>query len=114
MEYGVFIGKALFLKKQNCMKTIESRKLDIIKVVMDIQNEEALSKFEGEATKLKNNQNGKPSIQDAIKPIRKNISLEQLKKEQNYQPISYEAFRQLADKIEIEEPIEELLAMLTK
>jgi len=95
------------------MKTIESRKLDIIKVVMDIQNEEALTKFE-EATKLKDNYNGQPGITDAIKPIRKNVSLEQLKNEQNYQPVSYEAFRQLADKVEIEEPIEELLAMLTK
>jgi len=81
---------------------------------MDIQNEDMLNKFEDEAIKLKDNDNGKPNITDAIKPVRKNLSLEQLKKEQNYQPISYETFRQLADKIEIEEPIEELLALLTK
>ena len=29
-------------------------------------------------------------------------------------PISYKEFRELADQLELEEPIEELLAMLTK
>jgi len=109
----IFIRKALFLKKKQ-MKTLESRKLDVIKLVMEVQNEEVLSKFEDEAIKIKDNYNFKPDIADAIKPVRKNVSLEQLKKEQNYQPVSYQEFRQLADKIEIEEPIEELLATLTK
>ena len=96
------------------MKTLESRKLDVIRLVMEVQNEEVLSKFEDEVLKIKDNHTLKPNIVDAIKPVRKNVTLEQLKQEQNYQPVSYQEFRQLADKIEIEEPIEELLAMLTK
>ncbi|MCB9035543.1 MAG: hypothetical protein H6557_02880 [Lewinellaceae bacterium] len=55
-----------------------------------------------------------PNVLDAIKPIRANVSLEQIKKEQNYKPISYKEFRELADKIGIEESIEELLALLSK
>ena len=55
-----------------------------------------------------------PNIFDAIKPIRSNISLEQIKKEQNYKPISYKEFRKIADELALEEPIEELLALLTK
>lgn len=68
------------------MKSLESRKLDIIKIVMDIQNEDVLDKFEDEAIKLKDNDNGKPSITDAIKPIRKNVLLEQLKKNRIINP----------------------------
>lgn len=96
------------------MKTIESIKLNIIEIVMSIENEGILTKFEDEAIKIKAQKNNQPKLSNAIKPIRTNVTLEQLKKEQNYQAISYEEFRQLADKIEIKEPIEELLGMLTK
>ncbi|MEL6945450.1 MAG: hypothetical protein AAFO82_22585 [Bacteroidota bacterium] len=41
---------------------------------------------------------------------RKNISLAQLKKEQNYQAISYKKWRAKADGIEWDESLEELLA----
>jgi len=62
------------------MKTLESRKLDVIKLIMEVQNEEVLSKFEDAAIKIKDNYKFKPDIADAIKPVRKNVSLEQLKK----------------------------------
>lgn len=81
---------------------------------MSIENEGILTKFEDEAIKIKAQKNNQLKLSKAIKPIRTNVTLEQLKKEQNYQAISYEEFRQLADKIEIKEPIEELLGMLTK
>lgn len=96
------------------MKTIESLKLNIIEIVMSIQNEDILAKFQDEAIKIKAQKYITPKLSNAIKPVRSNVSLEQLKKEQNYQAISYKEFRQLADKIEIEEPIEDLLEMLTK
>jgi len=54
----------------------------------------------------------KLNVFDAVKPIRSNVSLEQIMAEQNYKPISYKEFRKLADKLELEEPIEELLALL--
>jgi len=52
------------------MKTLESRKLDVIKLVMEVQNEEVLSKFEDAAIKIKDNYKFKPDIADAIKPVR--------------------------------------------
>ncbi|MEM9846872.1 MAG: hypothetical protein AAF847_03215 [Bacteroidota bacterium] len=49
----------------------------------------------------------------AVKPIRKNVSLEQILEEQNYKPIDREEFFNAADDLNIEEPLDELLAMLT-
>lgn len=57
---------------------------------------------------------GKPDINLAIKPIRSNVSLEEIDKTQGYKPVNYEAFRLDADQLELGEPIEELLGMLTK
>ena len=54
----------------------------------------------------------KPKLSDAIIEIREGVTLKQLQKEQNYQPITYEEFRELADQIEWEHSLEELLAAL--
>ena len=43
---------------------------------------------------------------------RKSITIEDLKKEQNFKGINREEFDQLVREIDIQEPIEELLAML--
>lgn len=55
----------------------------------------------------------KPNVWNAVKPIRSNVSLEQIMLEQNYQPISYQKFRELADKLELKESIEDLLSDLS-
>ena len=44
-----------------------------------------------------------------VKPIRENVTLEQIRAEQNYKPITYKEFREIADQIEWEESLEELL-----
>ncbi|MEN0046889.1 MAG: hypothetical protein AAF806_07530 [Bacteroidota bacterium] len=54
----------------------------------------------------------KLDVTKAATATRKNVSLEQLKKEQNYQPISYKEWRAKADEIEWEESLEELLAAI--
>lgn len=51
-------------------------------------------------------------LSEAKTGIRKGVTFEQLLKEQNYKPISYEEFRVKADKIEWEHTIDELLAAL--
>jgi len=50
----------------------------------------------------------------AVKPIRKGVSLEQMMKEQNYKPITYQEFRAKADNLEWNETLEELLEALKK
>lgn len=56
----------------------------------------------------------KPNVLEAVTEIKPAKPLEEIVKEQNYKPISYQEFRALADKVQMEEPIEDLLAMLTK
>ncbi len=77
---------------------------------MSTNDDEALKKVEKILTKA----TSKPDIQVAVKPLRSNVSLDDIKKEQNYQPISYKEFRVLADELDWEESVEELLAMLSK
>ena len=54
----------------------------------------------------------KPDFRDAIVEIREGVIFEQLLREQNYKPLSYAEFRKLADQIEWEHSLEELLAAL--
>lgn len=96
------------------MKAVVARKLNIIEIIMSINNDAALKVIEDEALKVKDQVSKTPNIFDAIRPIRSNVSLEQIKKEQNYKPISYQEFRKMADELALEESIEELLALLTK
>lgn len=49
-----------------------------------------------------------------IKPTRKGVTIEQLIEEQNYTPIKREEFSAKAKELNIEEPLEVLLAQLTK
>jgi len=57
-----------------------------------------------------------PSVKRAqvefLKGMRKTITVEELKKEQNYQGIDREEFDRLVAELDIQEPIDELLAML--
>jgi trans-2-enoyl-CoA reductase len=46
------------------------------------------------------------------KPMRKTLSIEELKKEQHFKPINKKAFFKKLDALEIEEPIEDLIAMI--
>ena len=51
---------------------------------------------------------------EAVKPIRTNVTLDQIKAEQNFKPVSYQTFRKKANEIEWEQDLEELLGALTK
>ncbi|MEM1326268.1 MAG: hypothetical protein AAGI23_09960 [Bacteroidota bacterium] len=52
-------------------------------------------------------------VWEAVKPTRKGVTIDQMIKEQNYKPIVAEEFFKEAAELNIEEPIEDLLAMLT-
>ena len=48
----------------------------------------------------------------SVKPVRKHVTLEEMKAEQDYHPIIKADFFSKAKAINIEEPLEELLGML--
>ena len=51
-------------------------------------------------------------LKSIFKPLRPSISVKEMKKEQDYQPIKKNAFYKKAAKLKIEEPLDELLSML--
>lgn len=53
------------------------------------------------------------NIRALVKPLRKTLDIETLKKEQNYKGANRQKIQQLIEEMAIEEPIEVLLAQLT-
>lgn len=53
-------------------------------------------------------------LQEMVKPIRKTITVEQLKKEQDYQPFSMKEYEEMVEELDIRESVDDLLKMLTK
>jgi len=95
------------------MITLQEKKYRIIEMLMKVEDDQILNAIESQITQVKPKSDDKPSFRDAVKPIRKDVSFQELLAEQNYQPVSYETFRKMAREIGIEEPVEELLNMLS-
>lgn len=68
---------------------------------------------EVDKAQVKPNASGKRlDYRDATVEIREGVSYKEILREQDYQPISYKEFRALADQIEWEHSLEELLEAL--
>lgn len=89
---------------------LDSRKYKLIQEIMKIDREEDLSKLENQVESLHTREEDR--FMEAVKPVRKSVTLEELIAEQNYQPIKKEEFFRKTSELEIEESLEELLAML--
>ncbi len=92
------------------MKNIDARKYQLIQEILKLNDEYTISRIENELHNIKDNED----FWKAVQPIKKDITLEQMIKEQNYKPLERTAFFEEVDALNIEEPIEELLAMLNK
>ncbi|MDZ4681085.1 MAG: hypothetical protein SH848_08215 [Saprospiraceae bacterium] len=95
------------------MITLQEKKYRLIEMLMRIEDEQILNAVESQITQVNPKTVNKPSFRDAVKPIRKTVSFQELLVEQNYKPIPYETFRKMVSGIGIEEPVEELLNMLS-
>ena len=95
------------------MVNTQLKRMSLIELIMEVSDEELLDAIREEALQLIQRAEKKPDPFDAVKPIRENVSLEQLMEEQNYKPIDYNTFRSLAEKVELDDPIDDLLADLT-
>jgi len=89
-------------------KNIDNRKVKLIQEIAAINSELEIDELEKavELLKLKSKHG------NVFKGIRKNISVEELKKEQNYTGIDRAEFDELVEELDIQEPFEELLLML--
>ena len=96
------------LNKWLMTKDLADIKYKLIEKITGINNEEELIELEEYLQKIKSRKNW----HGIIKPVREDISIEQLKLEQRYVPISKEEFDELVEDLDIKEPIEELLSLL--
>ena len=99
------------------MQTINlnTRKYELISQVMRIEKEKNVRIIEDFFTQLFY----KPVYEkkynkEIFKPIREDITIEEMIKEQNYTGFDREEFDILVKELDIQEPIEELLNQLTK
>lgn len=89
--------------------TVETKKYKLIEKITSLQDEEVLNKLE---LLLDEYSKGNLILMEIVKPIRENLDVEQLKKEQNYQGFDKEEVDRLIKEIDLQEPIEELLKMI--
>lgn len=99
--------------------TIEAQKIDLASRLFAIDNQVAIDLIEkameeAEAVPLKVEVEP-PSLklEDAIVEIREGVTLDEIMEEQNYKPIAkYKDIKKIADSIEWEHSLEELLEVL--
>ncbi|MGB0862034.1 MAG: hypothetical protein ACPG19_02880 [Saprospiraceae bacterium] len=89
-------------------KNLDSRKYKLIRAIMALDNENQISHLEEQVYHF----NGKDKFWEAIKPIRKEMTLEEMIAEQNYAPVSAGTFFEQAAQIGMTETIEEILETL--
>lgn len=98
------------------MHPLELHRYKLIALIMQVQDVALLIKMEEVLEKMPEVQpleEVQPAYMRAVKPLRKGVTLEQLVEESGYKPITWEEFYPLVENLNIEEPIEDLLAMLT-
>ena len=91
--------------------TIETKKLHLIKRIMEIDDESIIDKID-ELVGERPEKDIYSILRKMSKPIEKKIDIEKVKKEQNFQPIDKDEIDRLIKEADIQEPIEELLEMI--
>ena len=91
------------------IKSIDKRKNKIIADIKKIKDEASLLKLEQQLQRI---QEHVSIYSKVLTPIKKTITVGEMIKEQNYKPLKREEFFKLAETLEIEESIEELLGQL--
>jgi len=89
-------------------KNIDNRKAKLIQEITAINSELEIDELEKTLNLLKL----KAKHGRIFNPVRKTITVEELKKEQNYQGIDRAEFDKLVEELDIQESFEELLQML--
>ena len=90
-------------------QTLETLKENLIFRISKIDKEEALRQVE-KAVDLVEHSPKSELLKKLAKPMRKKLDLEELKREQNWKPIDRDEFDRLVKELDIQEPLEQLLA----
>jgi hypothetical protein len=88
---------------------LEARKYRLMESLMQISDEKVLANLEVLVNTYLQNI---ASVNHLVKPMKEKLDIDELIKEQNYQGADKDFIDGLADEMQIEEPIEELLKMI--
>lgn len=87
-------------------------KLKLIEEILQLKEEKSLQKIEQEIKVLSEAEKKAAQLKSIFKPMRPSLSVKEMKKEQAYEPLKKNTFYKKAAKLNIEEPLDELLSML--
>jgi len=94
------------------MNTVKQIRLEIVHLLVKVEDVEALEAIKDELEVIYRKEKT-PAFMQAVKPIREGVTLEQLMAEQNYQPCTYDEFRETADGVDWgDTTLDELLTAL--
>lgn len=91
------------------IQNLDNRKKQLIEQIEKLDNEVFIQEIEKKLLQFQ-----QETAWRSIKPLQKSNSIEEMIAKQNYKPIYKNAFFEKTAEIGIEEPLEELLAMLGK
>ncbi len=86
-------------------------KINIINLITKINDVDKLKMIYNNLEEVNQSTKG-ITLNDTTIELREGVSFQQILDEQNYRPISYEEFRKIADDIEWDHSLEELLEQL--
>lgn len=89
--------------------TLEARKYKLISQITSLKDEAEIARLE---VVFKNLTTGDELLRKLAKPMRKHLKVEELVKEQGFKGVDRKKFDALIAAIDIQEPIEELLAAI--
>ena len=89
--------------------TLEARKYKLISQITSLRDEAEIALLE---VVFKNLTTGDALLQKLAKPMRKRLNIEALIKEQGFKGVDRKKFDALVAEIDVQEPIEELLAAI--
>lgn len=97
-------------------QTLDSIKIDLIVQITKLDDEESVRQVKDFVEHLEKRPTEKQleMLKKLAKPMRKKLDLEELKREQNWKPINREEFDRLVKEIDIQEPLEQLIADIGK
>lgn len=93
-------------------KSLDDRKYRIIQELIKTEDEELINDLENRLAQKQEEHSSTELWGMVIKPMRKDISIEELALEQDYKPLEINHFFSLTQEISIEEDLDELLSQL--
>jgi CRISPR/Cas system-associated endonuclease Cas1 len=97
-------------------KTLDTRKINLIVQISKLDKEESVRQVEEFISLVEKRPTEKQleMLKKLAKPVREKVDIEELKRQQNWKPVNREEFERLVKEMDIQEPIEQLIADIGK